>query len=490
MASYKQVSYGSQGDDVKTLQTMLNQNGYKLDVDGIFGSKTQAAVKDYQQKNKLSVDGIVGTNTWGALTKATGSSASSSGSSSSASSSNANTGFTYKDYTESDAVKNSQAALNQHQATKPQDYTPSQYQTIADEALQQYLNRGDFSYDVNADALYQQYKDKYIQQGKMAMMDTVGQASALTGGYGNSYAVTAGNQAYQSHLQNLNDVVPELYQMAYDRYAQEGQDLLNVYGVAADRENQEYSRYQDAVNAWNSERDYLSNQYNAERDYDYGKYADDRSFAYGQYSDDRAYAYQQERDKIADQQWQAQFDEAKRQYDESLAASKAASSGSSGGSGGSGGSGKSSSGNNSGGSNTAPSGFGSGLTSSQIKIAQKFLGVTADGIAGNQTYSAMKSKGYDSLENVLMAAGANDYDKGNNYSEGTGKWTSFDTSSYTNNVKEGNYYSTVVSDLRSMKAKGVSNAEAQKYLKELLDDSLIVPTMYTSLYNSYRDNKL
>ena len=327
MANYSQVRYGSRGDDVKTLQTMLNNNGYKLDVDGIFGNNTQSAVRDYQQKNGLAVDGIVGTNTWGALTKAASAGGSSSSSSSASATAPQNNGFTYKDYSESDAVKNSQAALNQQIAAKPQDYQPSQYQTIADEALQQYLNRGDFSYDLNGDALYQQYKDKYVTQGKMAMMDTVGQSAALTGGYGNSYAVTAGNQAYQSHLQNLNDIVPELYQMAYDRYTQEGQDLLNQYSIAADRENQEYGRYQDSLNAWQSERDYLANQYNAERDYDYGKYSDDRSFNYGIYSDDRAYAYQQERDKVADQQWQAQFDEAKRQYDASLAASKASSSG-------------------------------------------------------------------------------------------------------------------------------------------------------------------
>ena len=49
-------------------------------------------------------------------------------------------------------------------------------------------NRKDFTYDVNADAMYQQLKDQYIQGGRMAMMDTMGQAQAMTGGYGNSYA--------------------------------------------------------------------------------------------------------------------------------------------------------------------------------------------------------------------------------------------------------------------------------------------------------------
>ena len=68
MASYSQVKTGSKGDSVKELQRLLNQNGYNLSVDGIFGSKTASAVKDYQKKNNLSVDGIVGNNTWNSLT--------------------------------------------------------------------------------------------------------------------------------------------------------------------------------------------------------------------------------------------------------------------------------------------------------------------------------------------------------------------------------------------------------------------------------------
>jgi hypothetical protein len=55
-------------------------------------------------------------------------------------------------------------------------------QEAYDKAMNEILNRKDFSYDLNGDMLYQQYKDNYINQGKMAMMDTMGQASAMTGG--------------------------------------------------------------------------------------------------------------------------------------------------------------------------------------------------------------------------------------------------------------------------------------------------------------------
>lgn len=55
---------GSRGEEVKTLQTALNKNGYNLTIDGVFGKNTEAAVKDYQKKNNLSIDGVVGAKTW------------------------------------------------------------------------------------------------------------------------------------------------------------------------------------------------------------------------------------------------------------------------------------------------------------------------------------------------------------------------------------------------------------------------------------------
>jgi hypothetical protein len=152
-------------------------------------------------------------------------------------------------------------------------------------------------------------------QGQQAMMDTMGQAQAMTGGYRNSYAQTVGQQTYQGYLQQLNDRVPELYQLALDQHNQETQNLYNQYGLFADRENQEYGRYQDAVNNWNAERDYLTNRYDNERSYDYGKWADNRTFDYGKYSDEVTNQWKQkefdmalERYKVQDEQWQKSYD--------------------------------------------------------------------------------------------------------------------------------------------------------------------------------------
>lgn len=65
----------------------------------------------------------------------------------------------------------------------------------------------------------------------------------MTGGYGNSYAATVGNQAYQSYLQQLNDKVPELYQLALERHNMGKQDLYDQYGMLLSEYEREYGEY-------------------------------------------------------------------------------------------------------------------------------------------------------------------------------------------------------------------------------------------------------
>ena len=128
------------------------------------------------------------------------------------------------------------------------------------------MGRKEFSYDFNADPIYQQYKDRYIQGGQRAMQDTMANAAALTGGYGNSYASTAGNLAYQQYLSGLNDVIPDLYSNAYNKYVQEGKDLYSLLNATQGLDEAAYGRYMD----------------------DYNKYLSDRDFEYARQQDDLA----------------------------------------------------------------------------------------------------------------------------------------------------------------------------------------------------------
>lgn len=202
-----------------------------------------------------------------------------------------------KDYVESDAVKQAQAALQKQQEAKPGEYT-SKWQGQIDDTLGKLLNREEFKYDINEDALYQQAAQRYIQQGRKAMMDTIGQAQAMTGGYGNSYAESVGQQAYHGYLEGLNDQIPEFYQLALNRYLTEGDQLKERYGLLTDQENQDYGRYRDNLTDWNAELDRLYQQWMNERSYDYGMYSDEQAY----------------------NQWLYEFLENQRRYDQEWAA--------------------------------------------------------------------------------------------------------------------------------------------------------------------------
>ena len=250
----KLLQYGSQGDDVKKLQQTLNTKGYNLSVDGIFGNKTQSAVKNFQQQNGLTVDGIVGNNTMTALGSAAttlnniGGGSSQSANTSTPTIAPAPTAPTYNTQTWDESTKGGAAGKAYEDAkaalAAQGDFVFSE-QDWLNELKQNIKNYGEFSYDVNSDALYQQLAEQYVNKGNLAMQDAMGQAAAMTGGYGNSYAATVGNQAYQSYLEQLNDRVPELYQLALDRYNMGKQDLQDQYGMLLNEYEREYGMYSD-----------------------------------------------------------------------------------------------------------------------------------------------------------------------------------------------------------------------------------------------------
>lgn len=176
-------------------------------------------------------------------------------------------------YTPSQNVQNAQNQLTQVQAQRPTAYT-SPYTQQLEGIYQQIVSRQPFKYDMNGDMLYQNAKDQYVQGGRQAMMDTMGQAASLTGGYGNSYASTAGNQAYQQYLLQLNAMLPDFYDRAAARYDQQGADLYNQYGLMQDRENAEYGRYQDSLAQWNTDYANAQSAYYNAYNQDYGAYQD------------------------------------------------------------------------------------------------------------------------------------------------------------------------------------------------------------------------
>ena len=110
-------------------------------------------------------------------------------------------------------------------------------------------NRPKFEYDVNSDPLFQQALSSAMGSGKTAMQDTIGQASALTGGYGSTYATSAGNQQYNAFIEDAHNNIPEYYQMAMQAYQMEGDELYNQLGMLTTADATEYQRMYDAWGA-------------------------------------------------------------------------------------------------------------------------------------------------------------------------------------------------------------------------------------------------
>ncbi len=129
---------------------------------------------------------------------------------------------------------------------KAPTYT-SRYDAQIRDLYEQITGRAPFRYDSATDPLYQQYRQGYIQQGQMAMRDTMGQAAALTGGYGSSYAQSVGQQQYDAYLRRLADILPETYGMALDAWKAEGDALRGKYETTAALEKSDYERYLDEL---------------------------------------------------------------------------------------------------------------------------------------------------------------------------------------------------------------------------------------------------
>ncbi len=331
--SYSTLQYGSSGSEVKKLQQELNKNGYKLDVDGQFGSKTQAAVRDYQKKNGLSVDGIVGKNTWGKLNSSAGvSKTTSSATKATTKKTTLVSSKTRPKYEKSQSVKSAEKKLENWEKSSPDNYN-SKYSEEIEGLLADILNREKFSYNLNADPLYEQYREQYAKNGKKAMEDTVGEASALTGGYLNSYALSAGQQAYNEYLSGLNDVALDLRDRAFDEYTHEGDKLLDDITLLRSLDGDDYEKYLNELERYYKDGEYLLDKLISMSDSEYEQFLEsveawesDRDYSFDLYQDslDR----EEFEKELAFKKAEAERDQKNADREYALAVRKLASSGS------------------------------------------------------------------------------------------------------------------------------------------------------------------
>lgn len=213
---------------------------------------------------------------------------------------------------------------------KAANITPraNQYATAMNDAVNRLNSIEKFSYDQKNDPLYQQYAEMYQKNAKLAMQDTVGQATALTGGYGSSYAETAGQAMYNQAMSGLNDKALDLYRTSLDAYNSYADLAAKQASAATSAFNADQGAIDTEVSAaqWNANFEEqqrqkaadiaMENQKLRQQQLEFGlnyaldaaktgyqMYSDTRDFNWNKAVDERNFGYQKERDKVSDEQY-------------------------------------------------------------------------------------------------------------------------------------------------------------------------------------------
>lgn len=100
--------------------------------------------------------------------------------------------------------------------------------------------RDTYAYDAQSDPVYQQYRDAYARGARSAAEDVYANAVARSGGFGNSYAGVAAQQAYDTQMEGVADIIPELEELAYGRHKTAQQEKLSAYNQLLEMEDAEH----------------------------------------------------------------------------------------------------------------------------------------------------------------------------------------------------------------------------------------------------------
>ena len=175
------------------------------------------------------------------------------------------------------------------------------YTDKVNEMLKNIENKEPFSYDMNSDTLFQNALASAMNSGQLAMQDTMGQAAALTGGYGSTYSQAVGNQAYNQEIQGAYDQLPEFYQLArdtYDKDLQQLYDKLDMYNTA------DAIEYERLANAYGANADAAARLY----DQEYNNYWQTQDFN----EDSRRWAaemgYKERQAKQSQSNWEKEYE--------------------------------------------------------------------------------------------------------------------------------------------------------------------------------------
>lgn len=137
----------------------------------------------------------------------------------------------------------------------------NQYAKQQQALLDAILNREDFSWSKEEDPQWSSYKKSYLREGDRATADALGQAAAASGGRPSTAALTAATQAGDYYATQLNDIIPTLYQQAYDQYLNEYNMSLQDLNAVNTQEQLDYAKYLDQLGQFNTDRNFAFNSY-------------------------------------------------------------------------------------------------------------------------------------------------------------------------------------------------------------------------------------
>lgn len=159
--------------------------------------------------------------------------------------------------------------LQWKQSKKP-EYT-DKYKSSIEKLLYDLENR-EFDYDVTKDRVYQRYRDSVKTSAELALADAVGLASALNGGYSTSYAQLAGQSAFYNTMKAADDIIPQLYSDAFERFSYETDNMEDRLDHLLDMEEAQWERYLDMLDEYNSEGDRLFDRFTELSDEEFDRF--------------------------------------------------------------------------------------------------------------------------------------------------------------------------------------------------------------------------
>lgn len=139
-----------------------------------------------------------------------------------------------------------------------------EYENLSKQLLDEVVNRPDFAWSKETDPQWASYKKEYLREGDRATQSALAQASAASGGRPSSYAVNAATQAGDYYATKLSDMIPTLYQQAYNKYVQDYQMKLSDLEAVNTAKQFDYGKYLDEVNRYNTDRNFAFNLYQDE----------------------------------------------------------------------------------------------------------------------------------------------------------------------------------------------------------------------------------